>query len=57
MACRSGLRQVEHAIETGRPLAADGRWGRATVEALLAIDQSGQERREILLKHQTAYPD
>jgi phthalate 4,5-cis-dihydrodiol dehydrogenase len=45
------------AITTGRPLECDGRWGRATVEVLLAIEQSGRERREIMLQHQTAYPD
>jgi hypothetical protein len=39
------------------PLQCDGRWGRATVEMLLAIDQSGKERREIQLQHQIEYPD
>lgn len=45
------------AIVNGRPLQCDVRWGKATVEALLAIDQSGRERREILLQHQVAYAD
>ncbi len=45
------------AIVTGSPLQCDGRWGRATVEALLAIEQSGRERREIQLQHQTEYAD
>jgi phthalate 4,5-cis-dihydrodiol dehydrogenase len=45
------------AIVEGVPLQCDGRWGRATTEVLLAIDQSGRERREILLQHQVAYPD
>ena len=45
------------AITTGRPLECDGRWGMATVEVLLAIDQSGRERREVMLKRQVAYPD
>ena len=45
------------AINTGRPLECDGRWGMATVEVLLAIEQSGRERREIMLKHQVPYPD
>ena len=44
------------AIVTGHPLECDGRWGMATVEVLLAIEQSGRERREVLLKHQVAYP-
>jgi hypothetical protein len=29
----------------------------ATVEMLLAIDQSGHERREIFLQHQVAYQE
>ena len=44
------------AINTGKPLQCDGRWGRATVEVLLAIEESGRERREIQLQHQVAYP-
>jgi phthalate 4,5-cis-dihydrodiol dehydrogenase len=35
----------------------DGRWGRATVEVALAIQQSARERREINLDHQVAAPD
>ena len=44
-------------IVDGKPMQCDARWGRATVEALLAIDQSGRERREIMLEHQVAYND
>jgi phthalate 4,5-cis-dihydrodiol dehydrogenase len=44
------------AIVEGTPLQCDGRWGMATVEVLLAIDQSGRERREVYLDHQVAYP-
>jgi phthalate 4,5-cis-dihydrodiol dehydrogenase len=44
------------AIVEGVPLQCDGRWGMATTEVLLAIDQSGRERREIYLEHQVAYP-
>jgi phthalate 4,5-cis-dihydrodiol dehydrogenase len=51
------LNAFHDAIVTGAPLQCDGRWGRATVEMLLAIDKSGQERREIQLQHQVAYPD
>jgi phthalate 4,5-cis-dihydrodiol dehydrogenase len=50
------LRAFYDAIESGRPLQCDVRWGRATVEMILAIDQSGKERREIMLEKQTAYP-
>lgn len=45
------------AIVNDRPLQCDGRWGRATVEVLLAIEQSGRERREVLLKRQVPYAD
>lgn len=51
------LNAFHDAIVTGRPLQCDGAWGRATVEVLLAIEQSGRERREVLLQRQTAYPD
>jgi phthalate 4,5-cis-dihydrodiol dehydrogenase len=51
------LNVFHDAIVTGRPLEADGRWGRATVEVLLAIDQSGRERKEIRLEHQVPYVD
>ena len=37
--------------------AADGRWGKATLEVILALIQSGRERREIYLEHQTPTPD
>jgi len=50
------LNAFADAIETGRPLECDGRWGMATVEVLLAIEQSGRERREMFLEHQVAYP-
>jgi phthalate 4,5-cis-dihydrodiol dehydrogenase len=39
------------------PPPADGRWGRATLEVILAILDSGKERREIMLKHQTPTAD
>ena len=44
-------------IVNGAPLQADGRWGMATLEVLLAVEQSGQERREITLEHQTLSVD
>jgi phthalate 4,5-cis-dihydrodiol dehydrogenase len=50
------LNAFHEAITTGRPLQCDGAWGRATVEVLLAIEQSGRERREVVLERQTAYP-
>jgi phthalate 4,5-cis-dihydrodiol dehydrogenase len=45
------------AIVSGAPLPADGRWGMATLEVLLAIQQSGDERRELMLAHQTGSVD
>jgi phthalate 4,5-cis-dihydrodiol dehydrogenase len=51
------LHSFADAILTGSPLPCDGRWGMATVEVLLAVEQSGRERREIMLHHQVAYPD
>ena len=41
------------AIANDRPLPADGSWGMATLEVLLAIEESGRERKEVFLKHQT----
>ena len=51
------LHAFADAINTGAPMQCDGRWGRATVETLLAIEQSGRERREVMLQHQVPYPD
>lgn len=42
------------AITHGKPLPADGRWGKATQEVLVAVEQSAQTRKEITLSHQTA---
>ena len=40
------------AIVRGRPLAADGAWGMATLEVILAIEESARTRKEALLRHQ-----
>ena len=40
------------AIVRGRPLPADGAWGMATLEVLLAIEESGRTRKEAFLLHQ-----
>ena len=42
------------AIRSGQPPLHDGRWGKATVEVALAIQQSAREGREIALQHQVA---
>ncbi|MDX1484424.1 MAG: Gfo/Idh/MocA family oxidoreductase [Alphaproteobacteria bacterium] len=51
------LKTFYKAVAEGRPLPADGRWGKATQEVLVAIERSAETRTEIMLEHQTAYPD
>ena len=34
-------------------MSHDGRWGLATLEVLVAIMQSGRERREIMMTHKS----
>jgi phthalate 4,5-cis-dihydrodiol dehydrogenase len=51
------LLSFHRAITEGRALAADGRWGLATQELLVAMERSTRERREIALQRQTAYAD
>jgi len=46
----------EAVTENRRPLN-DGRWGKATLEVLLALFESGKARREVLLSHQVAARD
>ena len=53
---RAELEELYDAIVGGRPLWHDGRWGMATLEACLAIMQSAQERREIMLQYQVPVP-
>ena len=45
------------AIVHDRPLPADGAWGLATLEVLLAIEESGRTHKEVFLKHQVATID
>jgi hypothetical protein len=45
------------AIVHGHALAADGRWGKATQEMLIAVERSAETRSEIRLLHQTATVD
>jgi hypothetical protein len=35
----------------------NARWGKANVEAMLAVLASARERREVMLAHQVALPD
>ena len=45
------------AIVNGAPLPADGGWGMATLEVLLAVGESGAQRKELMLEHQVASVD
>jgi phthalate 4,5-cis-dihydrodiol dehydrogenase len=40
------------AIVRDRPLPADGAWGMATLEVILAIEESARTRKEAFLRHQ-----
>ena len=40
------------AIVRGRPLPADGAWGMATLEVILAIEESSRTRKEAFLRRQ-----
>ncbi|HZT51941.1 MAG TPA: Gfo/Idh/MocA family oxidoreductase [Stellaceae bacterium] len=44
-------------LREGRPCPADARWGKANVEAMLAVLRSAREQREIALEHQVALPE
>ena len=44
--------QLYEAVVNGRRPSADGPWGKATLEVLLAVFASAQERREVFLSHQ-----
>jgi phthalate 4,5-cis-dihydrodiol dehydrogenase len=43
------------AVVHGKPARHDGRWGTATVEAMLALVRSARERREIALSPEVAH--
>jgi phthalate 4,5-cis-dihydrodiol dehydrogenase len=45
------LSRLVEAVNEHRPVLTDGRWGKSTLEVLLAILQSSRERREITLAH------
>jgi phthalate 4,5-cis-dihydrodiol dehydrogenase len=48
------LDDMRAAILEGKKPVHDGRWGKATLEVALAIQQSARERREVTLAHQVA---
>ena len=47
------LNEMYDAVIEDRPVRHDGRWGMATLEVVLGIMQSGKERREIFMSHQS----
>ena len=51
------IEEVYQAVVNGRRPANDGHWGKATLEVLLALFQSGKERREIQMSHQVPTQD
>jgi phthalate 4,5-cis-dihydrodiol dehydrogenase len=54
---REVLDDMRAALRAGKRLLHDGRWGKATLEVALAIQQSAREGREIALAHQVAVDD
>ena len=51
------IAELYDAFATGREPLHNGRWGKATMEASLAVLQSAQERREVFLTQQVATND
>jgi phthalate 4,5-cis-dihydrodiol dehydrogenase len=49
------LKSFHRAITEGAALPADGRWGKATQEVLVALERSAETQAEIPLIHQTPY--
>ena len=50
------LVELYEAVTQDRPVFPDGRWGKASLEVVLAMLQSSREKREITLSHQVPYP-
>jgi phthalate 4,5-cis-dihydrodiol dehydrogenase len=53
---REVLDDMAAALRFGRRPVHDGRWGKATVEVMLAIQQSARDQREVALHHQVPVP-
>jgi len=51
------ITELYNAVVSGVPVYHSGAWGRATLEATLALVQSAREHREITLQRQVAMPD
>jgi phthalate 4,5-cis-dihydrodiol dehydrogenase len=54
---RAELEELYDSVVHGKPLWHDGRWGMATLEATLAIVESGRQRKEVTLTKQVPVPE
>ncbi len=50
------IKALVDAVKSNRPGFPDVRWGRATLEACIAMKESGQQRGDIMMQHQVASP-
>jgi len=50
------IKALVDALKQNGPGFPDVRWGRATLEAVTAIKESGQQRKEIFMEHQVPSP-
>jgi len=51
------VEELYDAVVKGRPVFHGGRWGAATLEVCLAMLESAQQRKEIILSHQVPSPE
>lgn len=51
------VEELYDAVVKGRPVFHGGRWGAATLEVCLAMLESAEKRKEILLSHQVPSPE
>ena len=51
------IEELYNAVIHDRPVFHDGRWGAATLEVCLAMLESAQQRKEIMLSHQVPSPE
>jgi phthalate 4,5-cis-dihydrodiol dehydrogenase len=51
------VNQMYDSVINGRRPTADGAWGKATLEVLLAVIESARQRREVFLTHQMPLTD
>jgi phthalate 4,5-cis-dihydrodiol dehydrogenase len=50
------VQELTQALAEGRPVFPGVRWGRATLEVILAILESGKNHQDVLLSHQVPSP-